>query len=93
VGPNGDESLLPVAKFFWRCSECRSLMKRECLTPSQQPCNYSVVILPERFPGLQVRDQKNRAQRANSSRDSRGHDKTMTVLPDHTEATSQRGEY
>ena len=78
MGPDDDESLCRVAKFFEKCCLRRSPMERECLTPSQQPCNYSAVILPERFPGLQVRVQKNRAQRANSSRDSRGCDRTVT---------------
>ena len=61
MGPNGDESLCRVAKYFEKCWLRRSPMKHECLTPSQQPCNYSDVILPERFPRLQVRVQKNRA--------------------------------
>jgi hypothetical protein len=78
MGPNGDELLLPVAKFFWKCSECRSLMKRECLTPSQQPCNYSAVILPERFPGLQGAIERI-ARSARTIRANRaGHDKSMT---------------
>lgn len=80
MGPDNDELLWPFARFFLTCSARRSPVKRECLTPSQQPCNYSNVILPERFPGLQVRVQKNRAQRANRSRVARGHDEPMTPL-------------
>jgi hypothetical protein len=66
----GSENRLGCRTFFkYHC--LLHLTNRGCLTPSQQPCNYTNVILPEPSSLPQVRVWIIRAERAKSSRSTR----------------------